>query len=109
MTTERQPEQSDRPVNPLPSALQRRAFLRRAAIGAGAVAAAAFVPSLGSVGGTDEAMAAEQAPTSTEPMMVYVRDAARGEAVIMTGDVETVVVDRGLVGVLMRAQGRHLA
>lgn len=110
MTTDPQQEQQDQPTNPLDSALGRRTFLRRAAIGAGAVAAAALVPTLGSAGGAEESMAAEQtAPTSTEPMMVYVRDAVRGEAVIMSGDLETIVVDRALVGILMRAQDRHLA
>lgn len=105
--TEHQSDQS-KPASPLDSALGRRTFLRRAAIGAGAVAAAALVPTLGQ-GNAEEATAAERtAQSSTDPMVVFVRDAARGEAVIMSGTLETVVVDRGLVGVLMQAQGRHL-
>lgn len=94
----------------LESALGRRTFLRRAAIGVGAVAATALVPTVGRLAGGDEtaATAAQVEPNSTSPMVVYVRDAARGEAVIMAGTTESVVVDAALVRTLMHVQDRHL-
>lgn len=98
-------------ANPLDSALGRRTFLRRAAVGVGAVAATALVPAVSHLAKSDEpaAVAAEVAPNSTDPMVVYVRDAARNEAVIMAGTTESVVVDAALVRTLLRAQDRHLA
>lgn len=110
MTTDSHPDQ---PTGPLEAQLGRRVFLRRGAIGAGAVAVAALVPTLAmnELGGGAEpaGTASNTAPLTGEPMMVYVRDAERGEAVIMSGANERVVVDRVLVQHLLRAQDRHLA
>lgn len=98
-------------ANPLDGALGRRTFLRRAAVGVGAVAAAALVPAASHLATSDDSTtaAAQVAPNSTDPMVVYVRNAAMNEAVIMAGTTESVVVDAALVSTLMRAQDRHLA
>ncbi len=105
-----QPQHTDDAPTGLQAPVARRTFIRRAAIGAGAVGAIALVPTL--VQGehtTTEAVTATELPQSTDPMVVYVRDAARGEAVIMAGATETVITDRALVAHLLRAQDRHLA
>ncbi len=102
----------DTPPTGVQAPLGRRTFIRRAAIGAGAVGALALVPSLvkdatsGTPGATTAAAIEES--QATGPVVVYVRDAARGEAVIMAGDTENVVIDRVLVTHLLRAQNRHL-
>ena len=99
-----QPHEAERPP------LARRTFLKRAAIGAGSVGALALVPTLASNGGTaPESTAAIEGLQAGGPVMIYVRDAARGEAVIMVDETERVVTDRALVSQLLRAQGRHLA
>lgn len=109
MTSE--PNSTQPGMNPLSEALARRTFLRRAAVGVGAVAATALVPMAGHLATGDEpdATAAQVAPNSTDPMVVYVRNAAMNEAVIMAGTTESVVVDAALVRTLMHAQDRHLA
>lgn len=106
MTHSRQPRQVDHLEE---AALDRRAFLKRAAIGAGALGAVALVPALASNrSAAPEAVATIDEPQSRGPVVVYVRDAARGEAVIIAGETESVVIDRGLVSQLLRAQDRHL-
>lgn len=99
-------------ANPLQVHLQRRAFIRRGAIGVGAVAVTALVPAVAmrELGAKEpSASAATVAPMTGDPMMIYVRDAERGEAVILSGAAERVVVDHALVQHLLRAQDRHLA
>ncbi len=109
-----QPQHTDDAPTGLQAAVGRRTFIRRAAIGAGAVGAIALVPTLvqgdpTTTDGATVATTAAELPQSTDPMVVYVRDAARGEAVIMAGATETVITDRALVAHLLRAQDRHLA
>ncbi len=107
MTNDSQPRQAIRPESP---GFDRRTFLRRAAIGAGAVGAVALVPALATdPGAVPETAATIDRPQSSGPVVVYVRDAARGEAVIIAGETESVVTDRALVSQLLRAQSRHLA
>ena len=104
MTDASQPHEAERPP------LARRAFLKRAAIGAGAVGAVALAPGLIRDSGVlPESVAAIEELRAGGPVMIYVRDAARGEAVIMANDTERVVTDRALVSHLLEAQGRHLA
>ena len=88
--------------------LDRRTFLRRAAIGAGAVGAVALVPTLvRDSGAAPQSVAAIEELQAGGPVMIYVRDAARGEAVIVANESERVVTDRALVAQLLQAQGRH--
>ena len=89
--------------------LARRAFLKRAAAGAGAVGALAAYPSLigGIVGGEtadDELVVPAE---GSEPMLIFISDAARGEAVVLSGTSEFLVKDRVLVSRLVRASGVH--
>lgn len=85
----------------------RRKFLLRATAAAGAVGALALVPVLAS----REPAITEDELTSVElsggdgPLLVFIRDAARGEAVVMSGETERVITDRVLVARLLRAQG----
>jgi hypothetical protein len=106
MTEDSQPRQAEQTERP---PLGRRTFLKRAAIGAGAVGAVALVPTLvRDSGAAPESVAAIEQLQAGGPVMIYVRDAARGEAVIMANETERVVTDRALVSHLLRAQGRHL-
>jgi hypothetical protein len=91
------------------SGLARRTFLKRAAIGAGALGAVALVP-LAKARDESPAMAASSTgETASGPILVYVRHAERGEAVLMADGAERVVTDRALVSQLLRAQCDHLA
>ncbi len=109
-----QPQHTDEAPTGAQAPLGRRTFIRRAAIGAGAVGAIALVPTLlqdTTLESTAAAIApgTPEGPLSSGPVMVYVRDAVRGEAVIMAGDTESVVIDSVLVTHLLRAQNRHMA
>src|SRR6186997_553838 len=102
-TQPQEPNEAERPP------LDRRTFLKRAAIGAGAVGAVVLAPTLVRDSGADpESVAAIEELQAGGPVMIYVRDASRGEAVIMADDTERVVTDRALVSHLLQAQGRHL-
>ncbi len=107
-----QPRSTDGAPAGAQAPLGRRTFIRRAAIGAGAVGALALVPTLlpdaTSEGVTVATTTSSGEPLATGPVVVYVRDAARGEAVIMAGDTESIVTDPVLVTHLLRAQNRHL-
>jgi hypothetical protein len=43
---------------------------------------------------------------ASEPFVVYIRDAARGEVSVLRGEEEIVYTDRALVGRLQRAMRR---
>ena len=87
--------------------LSRRNFLASGAAAAGAVvvvgqvkagAASAASPEAGSGSawfGSD--------PVVSEPFVVFIRDAARGEVAVLRGEEEVVYTDRALVGRLQRA------
>ena len=45
-------------------------------------------------------------PTASEPFVVYIRDAAKGEVAVLRGEEEIVYTDRALVGRLQRAMRR---
>jgi hypothetical protein len=92
--------------------LARRAFLKRAAAGAGAAGALAAYPGLlGGIAAGREATDDELAVPAdwAEPMLVFISDAARGEAVVLAGTSEFRLQDRALVSRLMRASGGHTA
>ncbi|MBM4416497.1 MAG: hypothetical protein FJ035_09765 [Chloroflexi bacterium] len=84
----------------------RRKFLVRATAGAGAVGALAMAPALARRGaGDDDDLASAALPAVDGPLLVFIRDSARGEAVVMHGESERVITDRVLVARLLRAQG----
>ncbi len=88
----------------------RRVFLRRGALVAGAAAAVAVVPGplVSGLGSGDEGgqrvSAVGDDPSGLQPMVAYVRDAAAGEVILMAGTEEIVINDRVLVARLGRAQ-----
>jgi hypothetical protein len=92
------------------SDLSRRNFLASGAAAAGAVV---VVGQLGD--GTADA-ASKQAgtepaffgakPVASEPFVVYIRNAAKGEVAVLRGEEEIVYTDRALVGRLQRAMRR---
>lgn len=91
------------------SGMGRRRFLRGAAVGAGAVGVATMLPSILAkntvAGPAGIAANVNTAAAAHEPFLIFVRDAIRGEAVIMRADGESVVVDHILVAHLLRAHG----
>ncbi len=91
------------------SGMGRRRFLRGAAAGAGVVGVATMLPSILTKNAVaSPAGIAANIPTAAaahEPFLIFVRDALRGEAVIMRADGESVIVDHVLVAHLLRADG----
>ena len=93
------------------SDLSRRNFLATGAAAAGAVvvvgqlgdgAASATSP----VAGTEPAAWFGGAPVASEPFVVYIRNAAKGEVAVLRGEEEIVYTDRALVARLQRAMRR---
>ena len=86
--------------------LRRREFLRRAAIGAGALGAVSAIgvaaPVLGSLTDDDEESTAAAISGGSRPMVAYVRDLGAGDVVLMAGTTEVVVRDRVLASRLAR-------
>ncbi len=112
MTTDSQPGAPGQIEAALKAPLGRRRFLKQAAAGAGAMGVAAIVPAfLDSDAAREGAapLAVSEAPVAGGPVMIYVRNVATGEAVIIVDETESVVIDPGLVAQIQRAQGRHLA
>ena len=92
------------------STIGRRSFLKRAALGVGAAGALALIPGRLMLEGIEdeggpEATTATLQPGTGDLMVAYVRDAAAGEVVLMTGTQEVVVTDQVPVAKLQRAQG----
>ena len=89
------------------SDLSRRNFLASGAAAAGAVVV------VGQLGGGTADAASKTAGTepawfgaqsvASEPFVVYIRDAAKGEVAVLSGEEEIVYIDRALVGRLQRA------
>jgi anaerobic selenocysteine-containing dehydrogenase len=88
--------------------LSRRSFVKIAGAATGAAALAAAPPiARAAVGGEEEAQPTH--PTRgvpEEPLVAYVRDAARGEVTVTAGTTEHTYRDRALVKRLLRAAGR---
>jgi hypothetical protein len=93
-----------------PEGLARRTFLKRAAIGVGALSAVALIPLAqgDEESETTTAMSVDEI-AAAGPVLVYVRHAERGEAVLMADGTERVVTDRALVSHVLRAQHDHLS
>ncbi len=93
------------------SDLSRRNFLASGAVAAGAVV---VVGQLGDGtaeaaskhAGTEPAAWFGAQPVASEPFVVYIRDAVRGEVAVLRGEEEIVYTDRALVGRLQRAMRR---
>lgn len=92
------------------SDLSRRNFLAHGAAAAGAVV---VVGQLGDgvasaaspMGGAEPAWFGAE-PVASEPFVVYIRDAVKGEVAVLRGEDEIVYTDRALVGRLQRAMRR---
>ncbi|MEO7369951.1 MAG: twin-arginine translocation signal domain-containing protein [Ilumatobacteraceae bacterium] len=92
------------------SDLSRRNFLAHGATAAGAVVVVGQLGN-GSASAASPKAGAEPAffggePVASEPFVVYIRDAARGEVAVLRGEEEIVYTDRALVGRLQRAMRR---
>jgi hypothetical protein len=87
--------------------LSRRSFMKIAGAATGAAALAAAPPMARAAIGEEGAVKTD--PTTRvpeEPVVAYVRDAARGEVTVTSGTTEHTYRDRALVQKLMRAAGR---
>jgi hypothetical protein len=86
--------------------IDRRAFLKRVGVATGA----AVVSASPVVAGAIEPGAVETAPSrpiSGEPVVVIVRDAARGEVTVLSGKTEKTYTDRALVRRLVKTAARN--
>ena len=84
--------------------LPRRSFLKRgaaAAVGLGTFAAAPGWVLANWRGADHNASAPTNATTLETPMVAYVRDAAKGEVVLLVGETELVRTDRSLAAQLI--------
>jgi|SRR5450432_1843122 hypothetical protein len=84
--------------------VNRQRFLKRAGAATGA-AAFVGVPGIGKAVTDDEPakVVAKPGPVTKEPVLVYVRDAARGEVTVMHGTRAMTYRDRALVRRLLKA------
>ena len=76
-----------------PTKVSRRGFLKKTAVGAAAAAALAAAPSLLVVA---ERSGGGDAAAVTTPLVAYIRDASKGDVVIMVGTKEVVRRDPNL-------------
>jgi hypothetical protein len=92
------------------SDLSRRNFLAHGAAAAGAVVVVGQLGNGTGAAGSPQAAAEPgwfgAAPTASEPFVVYIRDAAKGQVAVLRGEEEIVYTDRALVGRLQRAMRR---
>ena len=87
--------------------LSRRNFLASGAAAAGAVVVVGQLK-VGAASAASQESRSESAwsgadPVVSEPFVVFIRDAAKGEVAILRGEEEVVYTDRALVGRLQRA------
>jgi len=94
--------------------LSRRNFLAQGAVAAGAVAVVGQQTAGAAVAAEPAAGAASAGhswfgagPEPSEPFVVFIRDAAKGEVSVLIGENEVTYVDRQLVGRLQRAVRRN--
>ena len=91
------------------SDLSRRNFLAHGAAAAGAVVVVGqlgdgMASAASSHAGAEPAWFAS--PSASEPFVVYIRNAAKGEVAVLKGEEEIVYTDRALVSRLQRAMRR---
>jgi hypothetical protein len=84
--------------------VSRRSFLLRgsAAAGVAAVAAGTGVASISGPAGASP-LTAEELEALDQPVLVHVRDAAKGEVEVLVGESEIVFTDKPLVAKVLRA------
>ncbi len=82
-----------------PRKSSRRSFLKKAAMGATAVGVATAAP--GAVQVASTYIPSGPLGTGAMPLIVYVKNASRGELALMVGTKEIVVTDFGLVSRLL--------
>ena len=88
--------------------LSRRSFVKIAGAATGAAALAAAPPiARAAVGEEDARPTTATTGVPEEPLVAYVRDAARGEVTVASGTSEHTYRDRALVQRLLRAAGRR--
>jgi hypothetical protein len=80
----------------------RRTFLTRAGTVTGA-AAFVGVPGLGGISERPAELVEAPSAVTKDPVLVYVRDAAKGEVTVMHGSRESTYRDRALVKRLLKA------
>jgi hypothetical protein len=102
---------ADEIVTSAPSGADRRGFLLRAGgVGVAVVGVAAAGPALaGTVSSSSagpDAAGLAQAADAAGPLMVYIKDAARGQLAILVGEREVVYTDRAAVANILSAAGR---
>ena len=90
-----------------PSSLSRRRFLKKTALGLTAAGAAAAAPgwvlTRNGADGKSEIISSQPGDTPAgSPLVAYVRDASKGEVVLMIGTQEIVRRDPALVARLVR-------
>lgn len=81
--------------------LTRQALLTQATVGAATMGALMTVPALATAQAASEGRATELA--AHEPLMAYVRDAAKGEIAVLVGTREVIVRDHEMVKRLVKA------
>jgi anaerobic selenocysteine-containing dehydrogenase len=87
--------------------LSRRSFMKIAGAATGAAALAAAPPiARAAVGEEGATRTHPTADVPDEPVVAYVRDAARGEVTVTSGTAEHTYRDRALVQRLLKAAGR---
>ena len=88
------------------TALTRSGFLKKTAVGAVAVGALAALPGAALAADRTESPATQETETLTsDPFVVYVRNPAAGEMVVLVGTEEFTSIDRALVARLQQAGG----
>jgi hypothetical protein len=86
--------------------LSRRSFMKIAGAATGAAALAAAPPIARAAIGEEDAQKIDpKSAVPEEPLVAYVRDAARGEVTVTSGTAEHTYRDRVLVQRLLRASG----
>jgi TAT (twin-arginine translocation) pathway signal sequence len=86
--------------------LSRRSFMKVAGAATGAAALAAAPPIARAAIEEGPERTHPTADVPEEPLVAYVRDAARGEVTVTSGTTEHTYRDRALVQRLLRAAGR---
>ena len=86
--------------------LSRRSFVKVAGAATGAAAIAAAPPIARAAMGDGAEKIEATSDVQHEPVVAYVRDAARGEVTVASGTTEHTYRDRALVQKLMRAAGK---
>lgn len=84
--------------------LTRRVLLKKTSLSAAAIGALMAVPGL-TAAHASAALAETDSPadTSSEPLVAYVHDTAKGEIALLVGTREIIVQDRELVKRLLKA------